>query len=215
MRRAIWSRAERRVRGDEGAVLVEAALAIPFLVALLLGVIEYGYQFRQANVVDRSVTAAGRVVAQQGRGRYADYEAIRTLASILSALPSDKEVNKVMIYNPDANGNPTGACLSTSATGSKAGVAGQCNVYSESQINTANPTGFFGTSGSTCSGSAWDGNFCPLDRCNDVSGGCAPFGSVGVYVEVTTKTLSKFYGIEQTIQRQAYYLLEPGSVGSS
>jgi Flp pilus assembly protein TadG len=207
-----------RLTGDHGSTLVEFALVIPVIAVFFLGVVEYGYAFREANLGERSTSAAARVVSQRGNARNADFEGLRSLNSSLAGLKRS-QLTKVVIYNPDANGNMSTTCKGlaapsgSSSVGSNAAGA-QCNVYSAAMVATANPSVGFpgGTVGSnTCPSGSWDINYCPGSR---TTGTVNP-SSVGVYTEVTYTSLTKLFGTNIKFERQAYYLLEPTPVGGT
>ncbi|HEV3225563.1 MAG TPA: TadE/TadG family type IV pilus assembly protein [Acidimicrobiales bacterium] len=55
----------QRFRGDRGSALVEAAIALPFLVIMVFGIVELGFLFRSASVVTSSTRSGVRLMAAQ------------------------------------------------------------------------------------------------------------------------------------------------------
>lgn len=192
-------------------MIVEAAMVLPLLITFMLGILELGFGIRQGNVVERAVSAATRTDTQLANSRNADFEALRTIGSILNSLKSTT-VTRVVVYNPNGSGNMSAACDALPATGSAQGssaAGAECNVYSASQVAQSNPAvGFPGTIGSnTCPAAAWDHYYCPLTRNPGTS-------AVGIRLEVQYTTLTRLYGSTMTFERQAYYVTEPVSIGS-
>ncbi|MEZ5208795.1 MAG: TadE/TadG family type IV pilus assembly protein [Acidimicrobiales bacterium] len=69
----------RRLHGDEGAVIIEAALALPIIVILVLGILEYGMAFHEGIIIERGLTLVGRTVSNLGASPYADFETLRAV----------------------------------------------------------------------------------------------------------------------------------------
>ena len=194
-----------RLRGDDGTAAVEFALALPILALFALGTVEMGFRFRDGTLLNRAVSNSARVVSQMANSRNADFEGLRTFASVFAG-NKRSTVQRIVIYLPDANGDMTATCKTTAATGSAAGQSGACNVYSASQMNATSPvTGF--NSGAGCAGS-WDASWCSSTRVPGTT-------KVGLYAEVQFSTWTKLFGTNIKLQRQAVYVLEPVSVGSS
>ena len=201
--------APRRCAGDEGAVLVEFALVLPFLVVIFLGVVDYGSAFNDANRVDRAVLSAGRTVSSVADGRQADFATIQSLASSLDT-SQRVTIEKVIIYDSTAaDGAVPANCLSASTSGSPPfGVNGRCNVYTGAQVANATQARFAGTN--SCTGSSWDARWCPTSRQRDVNP-----DRVGVWVQVRYDPLTGLFPADGiTVERSAVYQLEPTAAGS-
>lgn len=179
----------QRLSGDGGAVLVEAALVTPVLVLLVMGVLEFGYAWRNENVVAGSVRGSARVATQSLSNAQADRYAIESyLGSI--AQGRNLTTNKIIIYKVDESTNPNGtvpsACLSASTSGSPPyGVSGVCNVYIPSQWTSANLV----SSNFGCGSGKYDNNFCPTT--SRTAALPATPTTVGVYADVTYSMLTK------------------------
>ena len=199
-----WQPSER-LRGDEGAVLVELALALPLLVLLLVGVVEYGTAWGDASTLERALLASGRVLSNEGNARQADQEALLSLAAGLE--PGQRsDVRKVIIFDATTNATVPAACLNVNTSGAPPyGVSGACNVYTQSQVTNALTGAFTGTN---CVG-GWDARWCPTTREREPNP-----DRVGVYVQVHYDPVTGLLppgGI--TIERTAVYQLEPASAG--
>lgn len=193
---------------DRGAALVEFALILPVVTVLLLGIFEYGNLWRQVGTLERAAQQGARAVTQQADGRFADYEALRSVDSATRGM-SGVEVTRVIVYLPaDANGSVPDSCLSSS-------VPEVCNTYSGTQVRTVNPVGFptaGGASNPTCAGGSWDAGWCPTTRPRSDTN---PM-QVGVHVTVEyTPVTGLIPGPTMTVTRQAIYQIEPCSRGQS
>lgn len=207
---------ERRLRGDGGAVIVEAALALPLIVMLVLGTMEFGMLYQDANHLERSVQTAARVGASMATNGFADYEILRSLDSSLSKL-NKADVKKIVVYRSTAsNGAVPPACLTASTTPATSahGVSTssvRCNVYVQAQMAQANPTvGFPSTSITrpSCAG-GWDVNWCPSTRRRNI-----PPDFLGVYVEVEYEPVTNLlHRSKVTIARKAVFQVEPCAAG--
>lgn len=210
MSRVTIERDISRLSGDDGSVLAELALLTPFLILLVLGILEFGTAYRERSNLSGALQSAARIEASTGSGRSADYLALQTLYAQLSQ-SNHLTVNKVVIYKTtDPNGAPLAATCLTSASGS---AANDCSVYTWTQVTQAgqDTSGTvlatnFGTTNGDCSGAAWDVNWCPLDR--NVQQADPP-DYVGVYASVTYKSLTGLLPTTVTMTDQAIYRIDP------
>ena len=177
----------------------------PFLVLLILGVIESGFAWRDSNVLARATQQAARTAARVADGQVADYEALRALESGLAGL-SASSVQRVIVYEASSTGDsPPAACLALGRPNdlSARGVSGVCNVYSAAQVTTDSP-GSFGS----CSGT-WDAAFCTANR---VRSGDDPH-RVGVWIELSFDEVTSVLPGSLTLTRASVYQLEPCVAG--
>jgi hypothetical protein len=196
-----------RRREERGATLVEAAVVLPLILLLAFGIAEFGLAWRDVNTMERSLQTAARTGSSTGRGRYADYETLRSLSSSLSGL-SGAEVTRVIVYKADGlDGEVPPACLAVTPSPTAArGVAGVCNVYSAQQASQSNPgIGFRDDGTGSCAGS-WDANFCPDSR-NDSPPDTT---DLGVYVEISYRPITNLIpGPTFSIDERAVFAVEP------
>lgn len=104
-----------RGAGDRGSALLESAIILPFLALMVFGIVELGFLFRSATIVNTSTRSGARLVASQ-------YGSATTLADQLSvmdntALTVEKDLSsrgsvdtpdQLWIYQADTNGFPMG-----------------------------------------------------------------------------------------------------------
>lgn len=198
----------RRCQGDGGAVIVEAALALPVLGVIMLGLLEFGMAWHESIVLDRAMSVAARTGSNMGAGSLADFETLRSLDAALAGL-TDSKVKRVVIWEVNSTTGvlPT-QCDITPAEGSLSplGSAAQnCNIYSEAQMQAQTPANF--GSGGTCASSDWDKQWCPgTERDNGSS-----VDYFGLMVELEYDTLTGLMGDTMSIERTAIYAIEPDS----
>jgi Flp pilus assembly protein TadG len=108
-------RSSRRLKGDHGSALVESAIVLPFLALMVFGIVELGFLFRSATIVNNSTRSGARLVASQ-------YGSAKTSANQLNvvdnaALTVEKDLAsrggtdtpvQLWIYQADTNGFPIG-----------------------------------------------------------------------------------------------------------
>lgn len=198
----------RSGRRTEGIALVESAIILPFLFLLAFGVFEAGFAWRDANVLNRATQNAARVDARVAEGRTADYEALRSLQSGLSAI-SASSVERIIIYDAATTADrPPQACLDLTRPDdlSIVGVNGLCNVYSPTQLRTDLLSAF---DNANCSGD-WDQRWCPTtDRERDG----ANADRVGVWVELGYDGITRVLPGDQKLTHGAVFQLEPCIAG--
>ncbi|MEZ5144368.1 MAG: TadE/TadG family type IV pilus assembly protein [Acidimicrobiales bacterium] len=200
-----------RLTGDHGAALVEFALAAPLLILLTTGMVEYGFAWRQENLLQRALSTAGRTASSMGDNRFADYETLQSLASAMNG-GRRVSIERLVVYkSTTANGQlPANCDIAVSPTAIEVnGRPGSCNVYTGAMVNTLNPVGFPAGSATnpTCASGSWDANWCPTTRSKD-----AP-DFVGLHLRVRYTTLTGIAGSSITMDEYVVYALEPPTVG--
>lgn len=210
-------RRTRRCRGDDGAVIVEAALVVPILVALLAGVVDVGVGFRDRLTMQGAVRTAGRIGASSQQAGNADRSILTGLnASINSA--QNFKVDRVVIFysqpvlSPASPADITPLCKNTVPSGSGSGFAGLCNIYSLPQMqNAANGTGALPTAATvTACGTNWDQFWCPANRKIQLTDN-SNLGPdyLGVYVVATYTPFTRIYKSSVIMVDQVVVRLEP------
>jgi hypothetical protein len=106
-----------RRRGDRGSVAVEAALVLPALLLLVVGILEFGLAFKDQLAVTSAVRAGARIAAAEPR--YANFatDAANAVAKEGSAIDMTG-VQALWVYQADTSGHPVGA----------GGAFGSCNT---------------------------------------------------------------------------------------
>ncbi len=151
-----------RGRNERGALSIEAALAIPLLVFILFGFVEFGLAWRSSNQAAATVRAAVLEASRDPEQRTVDLHVIERIRAGLPGGALD-EVEWVIVYRTDdPQGDPTAACSAAAAAvgGGTGGVVGSCNVYGGTALATLGAADF---TGADCVGSP-DEPFCPIGR---------------------------------------------------
>jgi hypothetical protein len=194
----------RRLGGDDGAVLVEFALFAPVAVVLLMGILEFGMAFRDANTVRSADRAAARAGANTfvggGNSNVADWNILSSLKAGTASIASD-EIVRVVIYDAGAaDGDPPPACK-THTPGAGYGSPGtaDCNVYTGAFLETLPATS---AGWSTAYDAGWD----PTERDVDSDGGT---DYLGIWMQVDREAVTGFFGSTITITDKAVMQLEP------
>jgi hypothetical protein len=197
-----------RAEGSRGAVLVEFVLIAPVFAVLMAGVLEMGLAFRDTMTVSNALRAGARVGSNAGRERLADYTILKSIEAAMAEIPTAR-IQKIIVYRAStSNSAPPAACLSiTAPTGSSpAGrndSSGVCNVYGANSLNLT--TSNF--SGTTCTSSQPDYNWCPTSRQSTQALGA---DYLGIYMEVRYTYITKMFpGTGITIHDRAIMRLEP------
>ena len=197
--RTIDVNARRRQRG---VVLLEAAACVQVLAILAFGIVDVGFAYRDKLTVNSAVRGTARVVANAGPVMDADYQGIITLRGALGTIPQ-AQVDRVVVYKADVNGNPTNPNCLLPAAEALHGYVNDCNVYSATEIFTATASNF-----ADCS-TGLQSKFCPTTRVRPMSGVLAPT-DVGVWLSIRYTSRTKLFPFAQlTITDQAVMRLEP------
>jgi hypothetical protein len=181
----------RRLRGDDGAALVEGAIVIPVLLAITLAVIEFGMLFSSVS----TTTSASRDGARYATTFYAtradkvavgnDIRAV--VEHDLKALTNQGQPVRMWIYKANASGQPTGGLECTA----------DCLRYSWSPTDGE----FVYQPGSS---SVWTN----VDACFDTA--TRTIDEIGVMVEVRHDLLTGVVGSGNRVLRERTVLrLEP------
>src|SRR5688572_21532647 len=107
-----------RARGvrERGAVVVDAALLMPLILLMFMGIVEYGIVYQQANAASTGVGAAAQTLAREPNERLADFHALQQIRTVFTAAELTANVKWVMVYRTaDSAGAPPTACV-TAAT---------------------------------------------------------------------------------------------------
>ncbi len=207
-----------RLHGDQGAVVVEAALFMPILAVFALGLIEFGFAYKQTNIAERTVGTAGRTAATFADHWRSDYEILRAVDTTFAGADDEAQIERVIVWNAKSANEVPPACdaLEPSGFGSF-GISDVCNVYSPEQIATDSLAGFPRTVAGTppnkvfdCGAGSWDINWCPTDRdrLRDLNG----TDFVGIEVRVRYSTLTGMFTDELTITRSIIFEVDPEAV---
>ena len=192
------ARRRRRGSGDEGAALIEAAIILPFLALMVFGIVELGFLFRSATVVNTSTRSGARLAASQygsavtsGDQQNVADNVARTVERDLTSRGGTDKPDQLWIYKSDAQGFPSTDASGQPSNGQFTTCGSPCFVYIWD--STASPPTFVRQSGGS-----WTS---PDQVCGTAH------DSVGVYVRLTHAPIgfSNFLGTltmdEHTVMR--------------
>ena len=112
--------------------MMETVLVLPFLITLMIGILEFGTAWRDSIAVSTALRQSARTGASQGSSGWSDYYVLQALNAGLSDIPSNA-VRRIVVFNATTNSAPDPACLSIAAPGGQTG-ARACNVYDASAL---------------------------------------------------------------------------------
>lgn len=226
----------RRARQDRGAVLVEAAIILPLLFTLVLGILEIGSALKSYSGTANAVRAGGRMASVAGNIADADRAILERVATEATGI-SDGEIEYVVIWHASATGEqPPAACRpapQSSPNFTSAGVSdggtdaiGACNIYHRAADpggafdmatgDAANPPDFyFGCTGASDpqAGNKVDCRWPAKNRKTTVTprgvNPLVPPDYVGVYIRAEHGYVTGILGDSLTITDGSVNLLEP------
>jgi len=191
-----------RHRRQRGVVLLEAAACVQILAILAFSIVDVGFAYRDKLTLNSAVRGTTRVIANAGTAVDADYQGIITLRGALGSIPQ-AQVDRVVVYKADVNGNPTNPNCLLPAAEALHGYINDCNVYSASEIFTAPASSF------TDCVSGLQSKFCPTTRVRPLAGALPPT-EVGVWLSIRYTSRTKLFPFAQmTITDRAVMRLEP------
>lgn len=205
------TRAPRRGRGDDGAVLVEFGLMAPLLVLLALGIAEFGFVWRDSLTIvtaNRSAArAASNTTGGAGNSDQSDWIALGQFTAALEGIELD-EVNRLIIFNATSTSTVPAACRNLNlGVATKGGISGSCNVYTgdflANEFNASDDSNFVG-------GLDWDSSWEPTTR--DATQAGSDMDYLGIWVEVDQQTLSGIFGDTWTHTDETIFRIEPETI---
>lgn len=183
--------------------MIETVLMLPFLVLMMVGILEFGMAWRDSITVSAALRQSARTSASQGASGSSDFYALQSLNAGLAGIPSDA-IRRIVVYNATTNATPDPTCLGLTAPSGQTG-ARACNVYDASALLLASSAFSSGASGS-CPASAVDRWYCPVTRNVVQSSGA---DAVGIYIELRHDFASRIFGAGLTIKDKFIVRLEP------
>jgi TadE-like protein len=183
-----WAARHRRARagGERGAVLVETAILIPVIILITFGLIEFSSAYQSASVATGAVRAAARTASAEALLPTFATDAATAAATALHTVGAT-EPQVLWIYRANASGLPESGGFTNCTT--------HCISY-----NWNSTTKTFDTS--TPGGGGWLYN--TQNACNSAS-----WDSVGVYVKLNHKYITKLFGSSIDLTDHAVFRLEP------
>ncbi|HEY3672862.1 MAG TPA: TadE family protein [Acidimicrobiia bacterium] len=179
-------RVDRR-RTERGAVLVETAIIIPVFILLTFGLIEFSSAYQSSAVATSASRSGARVASAEALLPSFATDAALATGTALRTVGSD-EPQEMWVYDAD---DTTGLPASGNFTSCTTKCIKYTWIQAQRKFDTANPTG-----------GGWASN--TQNACNSTS-----WDSVGVYVKLKHKFLTKLFGANITLADHAVFRLEP------
>ncbi len=196
----------RRLRGDGGAALVEAAFITPVFLLVAFGVIEFGGAFRDYLTVSNAVTAATRQESIQGANLQADWLTLQAIKKASAAFPLS-DINYVVVWKATGPRDTVpAACKTAGRTVGTAGAptAGSCNRFTVADFTSATGPAW------TCSSPNPIQYWCPATRNVALSSNSNSGPDyLGVYISMTHNYVTGFFGRSVTLTDSSITKLEP------
>lgn len=171
---------------ERGAVLVEAAIIMPLVLIITFGMIEFSSAYQSSSAATAAARAGARVASAEAKNSNYAIDAAKAATSALHVIPNNEPV-EMWVYQDDGNGYPPSGNFTTCST--------NCIKYpwntSTKSFDTTSPGGggWPAAAQNACQQAGWD--------------------SVGVYVKVNHKFLTKLFGANITLADHAIFRLEP------
>src|SRR4030088_305733 len=106
----------RRARGDEGAVVIEAAIVGLLFFTVLLGVVEFGLAFFDYLTTTNMTRVGARTASTLGKDSLADYQILQQVSQPTSSMPLSN-IQAIVVYKASGIGAaPTAGCLTGSVS---------------------------------------------------------------------------------------------------
>lgn len=155
-----------RAGRERGAIIVEAALILPFFVTFVFGLAEYGLMAHTATDLNWSARTATLDLARDYTDELVDADVLRDVALEYSGAER-ATILGVMVFRARTDGTPTTACTTaltaadpTSTTAS--GITDECNIYPGAVVRAVASGIGAPVFGADCTGA--DRFFCPTRR---------------------------------------------------
>jgi len=198
----------RRLSGDTGAIMAEAALLTPFFMTLLFGMIEFGGAFRDYLTLSNATIAGARTASILATQVDADWYVIQSVKNAANAMPLN-EIQAIVVYKATVNATSP---ASVSASCLTVGVSGVCNYYSGNDLTDTSE----GTPGNNkwtnCTGS--EASWCPSTRNYALTGPKSPPDYIGVWVKINHRWLTGLFGSQISMTNNTVTQIEPQKLSS-
>jgi TadE-like protein len=216
----------RRLQGDRGAVIAEAAFIAPFFFTLMFGMLEFGGAFRDYLTTSNGTVGGARVAAIQGNTPAADWYILNQIKTATAAMPFS-QINYIVIYKAkNTDTGPSASCLTTGGGGTGGTASppyvGACNRYLPSDFSNAG-LGLGNSPPSTPASNDWrdglvsaQGNWPANKRDVGVTSTTNPDGPdyIGIYINSTHPWITGLFGSNITLTSNTVIQLEPQKLTS-
>lgn len=204
-------------RSDRGAALVETALVAPILILILLGILEFGWLYRDQLTANDAVANAARLGSLQGAknletGENADYVMMRSLREATASFDPEYWDNIIIFKAQSSAAGPPLDQVPAACKGGNSNNAADCNAYDPYEAFLAVQNGdadYFRCQSAGDPACGWD----PEDPDARSDGPDAlEIDYVGVYIKVDRPSLTGFFSDRVTIEEASIVRIEPGEV---
>jgi len=193
---------------ERGAVLVEAAIIAPILIALVFGTMEMGYAYYGKLTVEHMSIAGARAGSGNANDYLADYNTLLAVKDAKTGMGTSA-ITKIVIYRATGPGDRVPSACKSAAVTNTTSVRG-CNYYTGSDLSR--PSTDFGCVGPPGPTNKIDQYWCPTTRkaallgTNPTKG---PPDYLGVYVEGVHQNLVGLFGNSFTFTNDTVIRIEP------
>jgi hypothetical protein len=166
-------------RGQEcGAVMVEAAVVVVMLVALISGIVDVGSLAQSRIALERLVSSAARATTTGTTSPPSDLPMLIGIGESLDAMPG-VVLQRIVVFRSESTlGELPAQCADVWPAGTSAtGIQGVCNVYGPGHVDALRAGQPYAAG---CSPPSWEALWCPASRVRLASGA----DHAGVFVEV-------------------------------
>ncbi len=192
------ARLVRRMRGDDGVALVEAAIYMPVFLLVIFGILEFGLAFKSYLTVSNGARDGSRMASVMADRGDADFHILQDVSRATAAV-EDSEIEHIVIWRPTSpSDNPPIGCMN----GSSSSGSNPCNVYTPADF--ARPVEDFG-----CGVTSPDRYWCPTDRNAALSD---PPDYVGVWIQIRHEFSTGMFGEAKTMRDKSVLRIEPQGI---
>jgi hypothetical protein len=201
-----------RGRGDDGAIIIEAALVSPVFFLLILGIFEFSMALGDWLALNNGMHAAARAAAIYGNDRDTDYNVLQSVKREIGVI-STANFQRVVVFKAAGVIDPSAPYCTTGASSNVGGVTtpgvGSCNVYVAADFNKVPESGGVPTGHFRCTGGAIDRFYCPINRKTAVAGTNGPPDFIGIYIQAQHPFATRLFGNAVTLSNTTITRLEP------
>jgi hypothetical protein len=192
---------------ERGAVLVEAAIITPILIALVFGTMEMGYAYYGKLTVEHMSIAGARAASGNANDYLSDYNTLQSIDDAKTGMGASS-VTKIVIYRATGPSDRVPAACKSGAVTNTSSIRG-CNYYTGADLSR--PSTDFGCVGPPGPTAKIDRFWCPTTRKSALlsTNGNGPPDYVGVYVEGVHKNLVGLFGKTFTFTNDTVIRIEP------
>jgi hypothetical protein len=207
----------RRLRGDDGAALVEMTFVAPVLILIFMAMVEYGMFYRDFLNASQAVADGAKYGAIQGPGGpgSADHTILTTIRANIATLPIES-IDRIVVFqaHPPSWGPPLAQVPQVCKTG-PSNKDWKCNVYRIANVPQSQSafvqienggSGFFDCPSPTSSEPAcgW-----PAPTRQNGSNR-TPIDNLGVYIRINRKKVTGMVPVNDVLEVAVIQRLEPG-----